>query len=79
MVIHGAIDGYSRLVVYLHCANNNLASTVMQQFAAATKLYFIPSRIRCDKGTENIAVAKFMLLERGFDRGSVITGSSVHN
>ncbi len=79
MVIHGAIDGYSRLVIYLHCANNNLASTVMEQFASGTKSYFIPSRVRCDKGGENIEVAKFMLLERGFDRGSVITGSSVHN
>ena len=79
MVIHGAIDGFSRLVVYLHCANNNLASTVLKQFVSGTMSYFIPSRVRCDKGTENIDVAKFMLLERGFDRGSVITGSSVHN
>ena len=79
MVIHGAIDGYSRLVLYLHCANNNLATTVLQQFVAATESHFIPSRVRCDKGTENIEVAKFMLLQRGFDRGSVITGSSVHN
>ena len=28
---------------------------------------------------ENIEVAKFMLLKRGFERGSVIAGSSVHN
>ena len=79
MVTHGAIDGYSRLVLYLHCANNNLASTVLEQFIAATTSYYIPSRVRCDKGIENIEVAKFMLLERGFDRASVITGPSVHN
>ena len=79
MVIHGAIDGYSRLVIYLHCANNNLASTVVEQFVLATRSYFIPSRVRCDKGTENIEVAKFILQKRGFDRGSVITGSLVHN
>ena len=51
----------------------------MEQFVLGTRSYFIPSRVRCDKGTENIEVAKFMLLERGLDRGSVITGSSVHN
>lgn len=79
LVVHGAIDGYSRLVLYLHCANNNLAATVLDQFVSATKSYFIPSRVRCDKGSENVEVAKFMLLHRGFDRGSVITGSSVHN
>ncbi len=77
IVIHGAIDGYSRLVLYL--ANNNLGTTVLEQFLLATKSYFVPSRIRCDKGTENIQDAKFMLLKRGFERGSVITGSSVHN
>ena len=80
MIIHGAIDGYSRVVLYLHCANNNLATTVLEQFLSATIRYcFVPSRVRCDKGSENIEVAKFMLLERGFDRGSVLTGSSVHN
>ena len=29
MVIHGAIDGYSRKIFYLKCANNNRASTVV--------------------------------------------------
>jgi hypothetical protein len=31
-VIHGAIDGYSRLITYLHCNTNNYASTVLQHF-----------------------------------------------
>lgn len=30
-------------------------------------------------GGENVAVARLMLVERGMDRNSVITGSSVHN
>ena len=79
MVIHGGIDGYSRLVVYLKCNNNNRASTVANDFVKATTKYFIPSRVRSDYGRENIDVAKFMLTQRGFNRGSVITGSSVHN
>ena len=79
MVIHGEIDGYSRLVVYLKCNNNNRAGTVANDFVQATTKYFIPSRVRSDYGMENIDVAKFMLTQRGFDRGSIITGSSVHN
>ena len=79
MVLHGGIDGYSRLVVYLRCNNNNRASTVASDFIRATTTYFIPSRVHCDYGRENTDVAKFMLSHRGFDRGSIITGSSVHN
>ena len=74
-----AIDGYSCLVLYLHCANNNLANTVLEQFLSATRSYYVPSRVQCDQGTENFEVAMFMLHQRGFDRGSVITGSLVHN
>ena len=29
MVIHGAIDGYSRIIMYLHCSNSNTAETVL--------------------------------------------------
>ena len=37
------------------------------------------SRIRIDKGVENVNIAQFMLEKRGIDRRSVLTGSSVHN
>lgn len=79
LVIHAGIDGYSRLIVYMHCSDNNRAETVFDLFIAATQTYFIPSRVRSDKGLENIRVAEFKLACRGFDRGSMITGSSVHN
>ena len=78
-MIHGVIDGYSRLIVYLHCSNNNLAATVLQLFQETTSYYFLPSRVRSDRGVENFDMACFMLQVGGFDRGSVITGSSVHN
>ena len=52
---------------------------LLEQFLLATRKYFIPSRIRCDKGSENMDVAKYMLLHRWIERNSVITGSSVHN
>ncbi len=79
MVIHGAIDGYSRLVPYVHCCSNNKATTVLSLFKQAVITYGIPSRVRSDKGLENVEVAKFRLKERGLDRGSALVGSSVHN
>uniref|UniRef100_A0A1X7VRJ2 Integrase core domain-containing protein n=1 Tax=Amphimedon queenslandica TaxID=400682 RepID=A0A1X7VRJ2_AMPQE len=78
-VIHGGIDGYTRMIVHFKCNNNNCARTVLQNFMQATTAHFVPSRVRCDYGGENIEVAKFMLATRGFNRGSILTGSSVHN
>lgn len=63
----------------MRCSNNNKASTVFDLFIEATKYFFVPSRVCSDRGLENIKVAEFMLAYRGFDRGSMITGSSVHN
>lgn len=79
LVIHGGIDGYSRLLVYIGVANNNRAATVLNLFREATRQYNWPSRVHSDKGLENIGVARAMLQVRGLNRGSVITGNSVHN
>ena len=73
------IDGFSRLMVYLRCSNNNLASTVMESFHAAVDQYGVPSRVRSDLGVENVEIARFMITTRGPSRGSIITGSSTHN
>ena len=43
------------------------------------KTFGIPQRVRSDKGLENVAIADFMIKNRGTDRGSMITGKSVHN
>ena len=79
LVIHGCIDGYSRLVVYLRCANNNEAATVLGMFQEAVMLYGFPSRVRSDRGSENVYVADFVIAQRGSGRGSFICGRSVHN
>ena len=79
VVIHGAVDGYSRMIVYLQCADNNRAMTVLKLFQTATQEFGIPSRVRADRGGENIEVARFMVRHRGSGRGSFISGRSVHN
>ena len=78
-VVHGGIDGFSRLVVFLKCATNNRAETVISSFIESTRKYGIPSRVRSDYGGENIEVGRFMESTRGRNRGSHIQGSSVHN
>ena len=81
--MHGGIDGFSRLVVFLNCATNNTAATVLIAFQTAVRQYGLPSRIRSDKGGENTQVAMYnYMLEhplRGPGRGSMIVGRSVHN
>ena len=78
-VIHGGIDGYSRIIVYLRCNTNNKASTVLELFEAAIAAHGQPSRVRSDFGMENVDVARFMLHIKGINRGSMINGKSVHN
>ena len=81
MVTHAAIDGFSRLIIFLRCSTstNNQASTVYNQFLQGVSQYGLPSRVRTDQGRENILVARHMLRHRGIKRRSVLVGSSVHN
>ena len=79
MVVHGGIDGYSHMIVYLHCATNNHSITVYRLFKQATEQFGIPSRVRSDKGGENMLVCQYMITVQGLNRGSHIAGASVHN
>lgn len=79
MVVHGGIDGYTRMIVFLSCSNNNLSITVYRLFTAAAERFGLPSRVRSDFGGENILVAQHMIRHRGTNRASFITGSSTHN
>ncbi|KAK0565810.1 hypothetical protein OC861_003548 [Tilletia horrida] len=79
IVIHGAIDGKSRLVTYLQAAGNNRAETVARLFVKAVNSRGWPSRVRGDHGGENLIVGRIMEEKRGPNRGSFIQGSSTHN
>ena len=63
----------------LQYTNNNKATTLLNSFLSAVNEYGVPSRIRTDKGLENVKIAYFMIEKRGAGRGSVIAGPSTHN
>uniref|UniRef100_A0A7M5XMG4 Integrase catalytic domain-containing protein n=1 Tax=Clytia hemisphaerica TaxID=252671 RepID=A0A7M5XMG4_9CNID len=79
-VVTGIVDGFSRLPVGLRCSdNNNKSTTVLSCFKTSVAEYGIPSRVRSDKGKENVLVADYMIEMRGVGRRSMITGKSTHN
>ena len=45
-VVHGGVDGYSRLIVFLGLSDNNRAATVLQLFKAAVTQWGLPQRVR---------------------------------
>ena len=70
------MDGYSRMPVYLKASDNNHAETVLKEFVKGVEEFGLPSRVRFDKGGENVDVSAYMLShpQRGPGRGSMITG-----
>ena len=76
-VVHGAIDGYSRVIVMLKCSTNNKAETVLHHFTQAGSSFGLPDKLRTDGGGENVDAWQYMIQHRNSD--SVIVGSSVHN
>lgn len=80
-VIHGCIDGFSRVITYLKGSSDNTSATVLRLFKQAVHEWGLPLRVRGDMGVENRDVAFFMISQsaRGPGRGSFITGRSVHN
>ena len=81
MVVHGYIDGFSRKIMFLKCSSNNCAETVLELFLYAFEQHnsFWPSRIRVDRGVENVTVCDVMAEMRGSGRGSFIAGPFTRN
>ena len=63
------------------CRNKQQSRTVTDLFIRAIEEYGLPSRVRSDKGGENVGVSMYMLEHplRGPGRGSMIVGRNVHN
>ena len=47
--------------IYIHASNNNWADTILQLFMGAVQEFGLPSRVRSDKGGENVDVSWYML------------------
>ena len=60
-MVHGGIDGFPRVIVYLYCNNNNCTSTFLSLFRSAINVWGLPSRVHADDGGENIAVGELMV------------------
>ncbi|KAL2102065.1 hypothetical protein ACEWY4_003826 [Coilia grayii] len=78
-VIFGAIDGFSRKIMYMGAATDNKASTALEFFLHSVEKHGVPVRVRGDQGCENVDTARWMFTVHGCDRGSFMAGKSVHN
>lgn len=67
--------------MFLRCNSNNRAETVLNLFLDAINRdgNLWPSRIRVDKGVENVLVCDAMVQAWGEGRGSFTAGPSTHN
>lgn len=63
----------------LDCRTSNKATVVLNNFLKGVDEYGLPMRVRSDKGMENVLVADYMIEKHGENRGSMITGKSMHN
>ncbi len=78
--IHGGSDGASHRIMYLQAAGDKRATTVAKLFLGATSIFGWPTRVRCDKGRENVCVMLLMELQNpGGVSKPVLAGRSVHN
>ena len=55
LVIHAGVDGFSRMIVFVKCSDNNRASTMLESFLEGASSYGLPSRVRTDH-TEAYAI-----------------------
>jgi len=76
--IHGCVDGFSRLIIYLVCCNNKRSATVESIFMReAVGRYGWPSRVRGDYGKENNGVERQMIRRWGEAHHAYLRGRCV--
>ena len=52
LVIHAGVDGFSRMIVFVKCSDNNRASTMLESFLEGTSSFGLPSHVRMEPGGE---------------------------
>lgn len=67
------------MVTVLRVSCDNQAITALNFYTGGIKEYGIPSRLRMDNGSEFVHIRSLMDHLNGSDRGSHISGRSVHN
>jgi len=79
--MEGLIDGYSRLIIYLHCSANNRAQTVLSQFQKGVDTFGLPLRIHSDCVGENVECDVWYYMYKQYQSVPlcVIVGASNHN
>jgi len=73
--IHGAIDGFSRMILYLLVTTSKLPEVVFPAFYNAVQSFDFPRRIRTDKGHET-AICVYAMRRHGL---KTIAGRSTQN
>ena len=60
-VLHGGVDGFSRMIVFFECSTNNTAHTVAHLLEDAIRQYGLPEKVQTDLGGENTDVWQLMI------------------
>jgi hypothetical protein len=79
IAVEAGIDGFSRTCVFIAALTSYRAEVVLRHFVGGVREYTLPSRVRVDKGTENLRLAEYMVTHRGLGRGSILAGKSTRN
>ena len=59
----------------MRVSTRNTAETVLKLFLDNIKTYGCPSRVRGDRGSENIDLCTWMIMYRGHNRASFMWGT----
>lgn len=85
IAIHGCVDGFSRLVLWLEVGvTNKKTQQICKYFIEAVRTYGLPETVRTDAGTENVNVhwaQTFLCADNGLvgRLPPFLVGSSNHN
>lgn len=76
LVLRAGVDGFSRTVVYIVCANDNKATTALEGFLGGLQdLEFL----NVYRLTTEVKMWRYMLEVHRENESCVLTGSSTHN